>query len=111
MVFTVVEAAKDMTGLAALAAELQATVNSGYGHFALRQTSSVKSSLSSQVSTHGGGGAGSVGLIYCLNTLRREAAVNIYRNSISLAGQNIARDSFSSLSPSLWWIGYMLVLL
>ncbi len=38
MVFTVVEAGKDMTGLAALAAELQATVNSDYGNFALRHT-------------------------------------------------------------------------
>jgi hypothetical protein len=54
MVFIVVEAAKDMTGLAALAAlaaELQATVNSGYGHFA----------LSSQFSTHRGGGGGQCG--------------------------------------------------
>ncbi len=59
----------------------------------------------------------SVGSFYCLNTLRTEAIVNNLqlpsppRVSISLAGQNLARGSFSSLSSSLWWIGYMLVLL
>ncbi len=73
--------------------------------------------IDASLGAKGAGGGGCVGSLYYLNTLRTEAMVNNLqlpsppRVSISLAGQNLARDSFSSFSPSLWWIGYMLVLL